>query len=125
MLDIKKLFTKIIQRINFHTTVINNTKYSASEVGTAWKYNNHPDLANWDVIAIQCCVHEQINVFWIARGDNAERCLIDNPSAGRFRGGFYIDWSNNRVGMRAISAGTSGTHANLIWYQMIYGIVPK
>lgn len=125
MLDIKKLFTKIIQRINFHTTVINNTKITAEGVGTTWEYHTYADLANWDVIAIQCCVHEQTNVFWVARGDNLERCITDYPSAGKFRGGFYIDWNNNRVGMRVINAGANDTRTDLIWYQTIYGIVPK
>ena len=124
MLDIKKLLVKILRRTAFAPTQLYGTITEATKVSTDWEYHTHSFLSDWDMIAIQFVVHEHIEVFYIVRGDTLERGLTDWPDAGKFRGSLYVDWANNRIGIRAISAGTSGTHYDLIYYQTIYGIVP-
>lgn len=124
MLDIKKLLAKTLKRIAFKPTQLYNTRTEATKVSTNFEYHTHAFLADWDVIAVRFIVHEHLEVFYIVRGDTLERGLTDWPSAGKFRGTLYVDWANNRIGMRAISAGTDGSHYNLIFYSTIYGIVP-
>ena len=124
VIDIKKLFAKTLKRIALKPTQLYNTRTETTKVGTDWEYHKHAFLADWDMIAISFVVHEHVEVFYIVRGDTLERGLTDWPDAGKFRGTLYVDWTNNQIGIRAISAGTSGTHYNLINYQTIYGIVP-
>ena len=124
MLDVKKLLSKMTKRIAFNPTQLYNTNTVATKVGTAWEYHKHSFLSDWDAIAVQFVVHEHIEVFYIVRGDTLERSLTDWPDAGKFRGSLYVDWANNQIGIRAISAGTNGSHYNLIHYQTIYGIIP-
>lgn len=124
MLDIKKLLAKILRRTAFYPTQLYNTRTETTKVSTDWEYHTHSFLSDWDMIAIQFVVHEHIEVFYIVRGDTLERSLTDWPDAGKFRGSLYVDWTNNRIGIRAISAGTSGSYYNLIHYSTIYGIVP-
>ena len=124
MLDIKKLLAKILRRTAFAPTQLYNTRTETTKVGTDWEYHTHAFIADWDVIAVRFIVHEHIEFFYIVRGDTIERSLTDWPDAGKFRGTLYVDWANNRIGIRAISAGTSGTYYNLIYYSTIYGIVP-
>lgn len=124
MLDVKKLLSKMTKRIAFKPTQLYNTRTETTKVGTAWEYHAHTFLADWDMIAISFVVHEHLEVFYIVRGDTLERGLTDWPDAGKFRGMMYVDWANNRIGVRAISAGTSGSYYNLIYYSTIYGIIP-
>ena len=124
MLDVKKLLAKMTKRIAFKPTQLYNTRTEATKVGTAWEYHTHAFLANWDMIAVRFVVHEQFEVFYIVRGDTLERGLTDWPSAEKFRGMIYVDWVNNRIGIRAINAGSNGSYYNLIYYRTIYGIVP-
>lgn len=125
MLDIKKLLTKMLKRIALKPTQIYATRTETTKVGTDWEYQTHSFLSDWDMIAIQFVVHEHIEVFYIVRGDNVERSLTDWPSAGKFRGSILVDWANNRIGIRAINAGTNGTYYNLIYYNRILGIIPR
>lgn len=125
MLDIKRSINETFKRIAFRPTQLYNTRTETTKVGTAWEYHTHAFLANWDMIAVRFVVHEQVEVFYIVRGDTLDRGLTDWPDAGKFRGMIYVDWVNNRIGIRAISAGTSGSYYNLIYYSTIYGIVPK
>ena len=124
MLDVKKLLSKMTKRIAFSPTQLYNTNTVATKVGTAWEYHKHAFLADWDMIAISFVVHEHIEVFYIVRGDTLERGLTDWPNTGKFRGSLYVDWANNQIGIRAISAGTNWSYYNLIKYQIIYGIIP-
>jgi hypothetical protein len=123
-LGIKRLLTKILKRITFKPTQLYNARTETTKVGTDWEYHTHAFLADWDVIAVRFIVHEHMEVFYIVRGDTLERGLTDWPDAGKFRGTLYVDWDNNRIGIRAISAGSSGSYYNLIYYSTIYGIVP-
>ena len=124
MLDVKKLLAKLTGRVAFKPTQLYNTRTETTKVGTDWEYHTHAFLANWDAIAVRFIVHEHIEFIYIVRGDTIERSLTDWPDAGKFRGTLYVDWANNRIGIRAISAGTSGSYYNLIYYSTIYGIVP-
>lgn len=125
VIDIKKLFVKMLKRIALKPTQLYNTRTTATTVGEAWEYHTHAFLADWDVIMIRFCAHEHVEVLWFVRGDTLERSLTDWPSAGKFRGTIYVDWVNNRIGIRAIEAGNGSTaQANLVWYQTILGVVP-
>lgn len=125
MLDIKRSIIEVLKRIAFKPKQLYNARTETTKVGTDWEYHTHAFLANWDVIAVQFVVHEHVEVLYIVRGDTLERSLTDWPSAGKFRGTMYVDWANNRIGIRAISAGSSGSYYNLIYYRTIYGIVPR
>lgn len=125
MIDIKRTINEVFRRIAFKPTQLYNTRTETTKVGTDWEYHTHAFLANWDAIAVRFIVHEHIEFIYIVRGDTIERSLTDWPSAGKFRGTLYVDWDNNRIGIRAISAGSSGTYYNLIYYQTIYGIIPR
>lgn len=125
MIDIKRTINEVFKRIAFKPTQLYNTRTETTKVGTDWEYHTHAFLANWDAIAIRFIVHEHKEFIYIVRGDTIERSLTDWPSAGKFRGEMYVDWANNRIGIRAISAGTSGSRYNLIYYSTIYGIVPR
>ena len=125
MIDVKRTINEVFKRILFKPSQLYNTRTETTKVGTDWEYHTHAFLAEWDVIAVRFIVHEHIEVFYIVRGDTIERSLTDWPSAGKFRGTMYVDWANSRIGIRAISAGTSGSYYNLIYYSTIYGIVPR
>ena len=49
--------------------------------------------------------------------------LTDAPNLGRFRGGIVVDWSHNRIGIRAIAAGSNNNYANTIYFDYVYGIL--
>lgn len=103
--------------------VINSSKVSCTTVGTSFKYTTIPGLANWSVVAVHFTVYEASQVLFFFRGETHERMPIDAPALGRFRGGIIVDWSNNRIGIRAIAAGSSNNYANNIYFDYVYGIL--
>lgn len=103
--------------------VLNSTKVACTTVGTSFKYTTVSGLANWSVVAVHFTVYETSQLFFFVRGESHERMLTDAPNLGRFRGGIIVDWHNNRIGVRAIAAGSSNNYANNIYFDYVYGIL--
>lgn len=100
---------------------INSSKIACSSIGTSFRYASIAGMAAWHVIAVHFTVNEVSDVLLCFRGERFERYLIDAPSAGRFRGGIFVDWSNNRIGIRCINA-PSGKQ-NLVYFDYVYGVL--
>lgn len=103
--------------------VLNSTKIACTTVGTSFRYTTVSGLANWHIVAVYFTVYETSQVAFFVRSEGHERMLTDAPSLGRFRGGIIVDWSNNRIGIRAIAAGSSNNYANNIYFDYVYGIL--
>lgn len=103
-------------------TTLRTAKVMCTGVSTSYRFTDVPALAYWNMVAVRFVVHENAQVLFFVRGENNERSLTDWPSAGKFRGGIYIDWANNRIGMRCLNAGNSGTYTHLVFFDRIYGV---
>lgn len=111
------------QHIPISLTGLYSSKVSCTTVGTSFKYTTIAGLANWHIVAVHFTVYETTQVFFFVRGENLERMLTDAPNIGRFRGGITVDWNNNRIGIRAIAAGSSNNYPNTIYFDYVYGIL--
>lgn len=103
-------------------TTLSTSKVMCAKVSTTYQYTNVPALANWNMVAVRFAVHENVQVLFFVRGERLERSLTDWPSAGKFRGGIWIDWTNNRIGMRCLNAGNNGNYTHLVYFDLIYGV---
>lgn len=103
--------------------VLNTAKVACTTVGTSFKYTTVSGLANWNIVAVHFTVYETSSVFLFVRGEGHERMLTDAPNLGRFRGSIVVDWSHNRIGIRAIAAGSNNNYANSIYFDYAYGIL--
>ena len=122
MLDIKKLLTKILKKLKFTPTLLHNTKVACSSVGTSYSYTTISNLSNWNIVLVYFVVHEQAKLIWFVRGLQVDTSIVATPPSGYFRGTLIVDWTNNRIGMRCINAGTNNTYPNLIYFQGVWGI---
>lgn len=109
--------------IGFSPYTLHSTKVACTKVGTAYENTTITDLANWNVVAVYFVVHQQAQLLWFIRGIQTDVSLTDRPDAGYFRGSILVDWINNRISMRCVNAGTSGTNYNLVYFQGVYGIM--
>ena len=103
-------------------TTLMATKITTT-VGTTYKYTAIPPLSNWNVIAIRFVVHENSQILFFVRGEVAERSLTDWPAAGKFRGGIWVDWKNNRIGFRCLNAGSQNNYTHLVYFDYVYGVL--
>ena len=103
--------------------VLNTAKVACTTVGTSFRYTTVSGLANWSLVAVHFTVYETSQVLICVRGESHERMLTDAPNLGRFRGGIVVDWNNNRIGIRAIAAGSNNNYANTIYFDYVYGIL--
>ena len=103
--------------------VLNTAKVACTTVGTSFRYTTVSGLANWSLVAVHFTVYETSQVLICVRGELHERMLTDAPNLGRFRGGIVVDWNNNRIGIRAIAAGSNNNYANTIYFDYVYGIL--
>ena len=103
--------------------VLNTAKVACTTVGTSFKYATVSGLANWHVVAVHFTVYETAQVAFFVRSEGHERMLTDAPNLGRFRGGIVVDWSHNRIGIRAIAAGSNNNYPQNVYFDYVYGIL--
>lgn len=112
---------------NIHSDVTANliwsSKSACSSVGTSYTYFSRGGIAAWRMILIRFTVHENSQLLLFIRGENHERSLTDWPSAGKFRGGIWVDWANSRIGMRCLNAGAQNNRPDLVYFDYIYGVL--
>lgn len=122
MVDVKKLLVKIIQKLKITPVALDNTKYECTSVGTTFEYFSIDGMENYQVIAVYFYVNEVSQLVFFVRPLPGDCNMTDSPSAGRFRGSIRVDWENEAVGIRCISAGTAGTRYDLVYFKGVYGI---
>lgn len=111
------------QHVPIAPAVLNSAKIACTTVGTSFKYTTVSGLANWSIVAVHFTVYETLQVAFFVRGEGHERMLTDAPNLGRFRGGIVVDWSHNRIGIRAIAAGSNNNYPDTIYFDYVYGIL--
>lgn len=104
-------------------TTIRTAKVTCSSVGTSYKYTTASALENWDMVAVRLTVCENSQLLFFVRGESHERSLTDWPNAGKFRGGLYVDWANNRIGLRCLNAGANNDRKDLVYFDYVYGVL--
>jgi len=122
MIDLKKLLTKIVTKLQFTPVLIDNAKYECTQTGTTYEYTSISGMDDYNVIAVYFVVHEVTQLCLFVRGVNVDVSLTDAPAAGRFRGSLKVDWENEQIGIRAVNAGTAGTRYDLVFFKGVYGI---
>ena len=118
----KILLTKILRKLKFTPVTIHNTKVECTQVGTSYEYTYISGMDNYNIIAVYFVVHEVTQMVYFVRSVENDICFTDAPSGGRYRGTIKPDWANSQIGIRCISAGTSGTHYNTVYFKGVYGI---
>lgn len=109
--------------ISFSPYTLHSTKVVCTKVGTTYENTTISGLANWNIVAVYFVVHQQTQLLWFIRGIQTDISLVDRPDAGYFRGTILVDWTNNRISMRCVNAGTSGTNYDLVYFRGVYGIM--
>ena len=104
-------------------SALRTAKVTCSSVGTSYKYTTVSTLENWDMVAIRLTVCENSQLLFFVRGESHERSLTDWPNAGKFRGGLYVDWTNNRIGLRCLNAGANNDRKDLVYFDYVYGVM--
>lgn len=122
MVDVKKLLTKILQKLKITPVSLDSTKYECTQVGTTYEYSSINGMEDYSVIAVYFYVHDVSQLLYFVRPLPGDCNLIDTPSAGRFRGSIRVDWENEAIGIRCVSAGTAGTRYDLVYFKGVYGI---
>lgn len=107
--------------IPLHISTIYNTKLTAPSTQNTWAEASVPNIANYNIILMRCeCFNcRQLLVFCRSFGTGA-LYLTDNAST-YVRGGYRIDWTNNKVGVQWLNGTT--TTASAIYIQQVYGIM--
>lgn len=104
-------------------TTIYNTKLTAPSTQNSWAYTSAIDaLANYNIVLVRCeCQNtRQLLVFCRKFGD-APMYLSDMSGSTYVRGGYIVDWTNKKIGVRWVN-GTSSLVEN-IYIQQVYGIL--
>lgn len=107
--------------VHKQATQIYNTKVTAADVSTTYKYTTISALANWNMVAMRCAVHNNILNLYFFRPFQSAQQFSDTPNSSTYvRGGFIVDWTNTRVGIRCVN-GNDTTRAT-VYFDYIYGI---
>ena len=122
MIDLKKLLTKIIKKLQFTPVLLDNAKYECTQTGTTYEYTSISGMDDYNIIAVNFVAYEAQQTVYFVRPLAGDTSLTDSPSIGRFRGMIRIDWENSAIGIRCISAGTAGTYYNTVYFKGVYGI---
>ena len=105
--------------VHKQATKIYETKITAVNVSTTFSYTTISALANWNFIVMRVTVHNVLQNLVFMRPFTGGQLVSDTPSSGAYiRGGFIIDWANNKVGIRCVD----GTDPSKVFIDYIYGI---
>jgi len=102
-------------------TQIYNTKVTPADVSTTYKYTTINALADWNMVIIRCAVHNNLRLLVFFRPYTGSQQFSDTPNSSTYiRGGFVVDWTNKRVGIRCVN----GTDSNkdTVYFDYIFGI---
>ena len=116
MIDTKKLLALILKKLKPAT--LYNTRLSAPTTQSEYAYASVPGLADYDVVIMRCECNNvrQLLVFCLLFGDSP---LHISDNAGTYiRGGYIVEWSTNRIGVRWVN----GSNTN-VFAQQVYGIL--
>lgn len=122
MIGFKQLLTKIIKKLQFTPVLLDNAKYECTQTGTTYEYTSISGIDDYNIIAVNFVAYEAQQTVYFVRPLAGDTSLTDSPSIGRFRGTLRVDWENSAIGIRCISAGTSGTYYNTVYFKGVYGI---
>lgn len=107
--------------VHKQATQIYNTKVTAADVSTTYKYTTISALANWNMVVMHVAVHNTQQNLVFMRPFQGGQLLSDTPtSTAYFRGGYVVDWANNRVGVRCVNGITA--QVATVYFDYIYGI---
>ena len=107
--------------VHKQATQIYNTKVTAADVSTTYKYTTISALANWNMVVMHVAVHNTQQNLVFMRPFQGGQLLSDTPTSTAYiRGGYVVDWANNRVGVRCVN-GTTAQVAT-VYFDYIYGI---
>lgn len=116
MINTKKLLTLILKKLKI--TAIYNTKLSAPTTQSDYAYAFVTALENYNIVLMRCeCGNlRQLLVFCRLFGDTP--MYISDNNGTYVRGGYIVDWTNNRIGVRWVN----GNNTN-VFVQQVYGVL--
>ena len=107
--------------VHKQATQIYSTKVTAADVSTTYKYTTISALANWNMVVMHVTVHNTQQNLVFMRPFQGGQLLSDTPTSTAYiRGGYVVDWANNRVGVRCVN-GTTAQVAT-VYFDYVYGI---
>lgn len=99
--------------VNLTAASLYSTAYHPTNVGTAYYYVTVNDIAYWNCIAVVGHVKNHRQVLFFFRGITTGEQHITVTHGGTFyRGGFTVDWTNKKVGVRCLE-GDAGDDAKI------------
>ena len=73
------------------------------------------------MVVLRCAVHNNVMNLVFIRPFQSGQQFSDTPNSSTYvRGGFIVDWTNNRVGIRCVN-GNDTTRAT-VYFDYVYGI---
>lgn len=115
--------SRMVFDMPMYIQTIYNTKLTAPSTQNTWAYTSAINaLANYNIVLVRCeCQNtRQLLIFCRNFGD-AAMYLSDMSGSTYVRGGYIVDWTNKKIGVRWVD-GTSSSAEN-IYIQQVYGIL--
>lgn len=103
-------------------TLIDKTEVVAPATKYEFADRTIPELANWNVVVLECtCANVSQNLIFF-RAASVQNYIIDALSSIKTRGGYYVDWANNRIRVRWVNGDSS--YSSLVpTIRAVYGLV--
>ena len=107
--------------VHKQATQIYSTKVTAADVSTTYTYTTINALASWNMVVMRCAVHNNVMNLVFIRPFQSGQQFSDTPNSSTYvRGGFIVDWTNNRIGIRCVN-GNDTTRAT-VYFDYVYGV---
>jgi len=90
---------------NITVDVLSNTTMQAHSTSGTWAEYSVSNIKKYHFVGITCSVDNIIQIIWIPYGDTSNWYIVESwDSTHRIRGGFSIDWANEKVKVRYLDA---------------------
>ena len=105
-------------------TTLSTTQTYANATTDTYNYLSIPGISDYEIVMVRADCANLRQWLTFVNGDNTPLYLREYAGTNSIRGGYYVDWTNERIGVRYLGATGAYTSAN-VYFTNVVGFVKQ
>lgn len=108
----------------FTRDTLSSTTMQAHSTSGTWAEYSVSNIKNYYLVGLVCTVDNTIQIIWVPYGDTSNWYIVESwDSSHRIRGGFSVDWANEKIKVRYLDA--IGLTYTVVSVVKVYGFIRR
>lgn len=105
-------------------TTLSTTQTYANATTDTYNYLSIPGISDYEIVMVRADCANLRQWLTFVNGDNTPLYLREYSGTNSIRGGYYVDWTNERIGVRYLGATGAYTSAN-VYFTNVVGFIKE